>query len=68
MNYIFYNAKFCTTRAAYDESNEMNLEENPGHLKTDVCICIHVCLFCRDGKFFVDMLKDSWDGYHVCEY
>ena len=54
MNYIFYNAKFCTTRAAYDESNEMNLKENPGHLKTDVCICM--CVFFA-GMFCVNVKK-----------
>ena len=27
-----------------------------------------MCLFCRADKCFVDMLKDSWDGYHVYEY
>ena len=35
-------------------------------ISRQVCLCLH--LFCTSDNCLVDMLKDSWDEYHGCEY
>ena len=43
----FLEHKFCTTRAACDTWNEMNLKRTSLIMQSSVCVCEHLFLFCR---------------------